>query len=211
MAHAQWVLDGVLILLLAATLFHAVRLERALGVLKRDRAVLEELVAGFNESTKQAETGIERLRLAADGAGRQIGRQIEQAQLLRDDLHFLADRSDRLAERLETAVRTARMAQDAQPFVGVAVQAALAAPAQAVHTRAAARQGLAQLAPESDPALSSSAAASLGKVSLNRSSGAAPPVTPADHAARQEDAAAGVARLRSQAERDLLRALRGGR
>ena len=90
MGSAQWVLELALLLLLAATLFHALRLERALGVLKRDRAVLEELVEGFNDSTRQAETGIERLRNAAEGAGRQISRQIESAQLLRDDLSFLA-------------------------------------------------------------------------------------------------------------------------
>ena len=40
----EWALDLILIVLLAATLFHAMRLERALGVLKRDRAALEELV-----------------------------------------------------------------------------------------------------------------------------------------------------------------------
>ena len=75
MAAMEWTLEIVLVVLLAATLFHAVRLERALGVLKRDRVALEELVAGFNASTRQAESGIERLRAAADGAGRQIARR----------------------------------------------------------------------------------------------------------------------------------------
>ena len=116
MGNAQWLLESALLILLAATLVHAIRLERALGVLKRDRAVLEELVEGFNESTRQAESGIERLRGAADGAGRQMARQIEVGQRLRDDLNFLADRSDRLAERLEQAVRSARMFGDGLAF-----------------------------------------------------------------------------------------------
>ena len=68
----EWILELALVALLAATLFHAVRLERALGVLKRDRVELQELVAGFNTSTRQAELGIERLHSAADGAGQQI-------------------------------------------------------------------------------------------------------------------------------------------
>ncbi|MBN9508243.1 MAG: hypothetical protein J0I21_03900, partial [Alphaproteobacteria bacterium] len=55
----QWAIELVLIALLAATLFHALRLERALGVLKRDRAALQELVAGFNASTRQAEQGVD--------------------------------------------------------------------------------------------------------------------------------------------------------
>ena len=104
----QWSLDAVLIVLLGATLYQALRLERALGVLKRDRAELEQLVAGFNASTKQAEQGIERLRHSADGAGRQIARQIDAAAALRDDLTFLAERGDRLADRLDMLIRAGR-------------------------------------------------------------------------------------------------------
>ena len=103
-----WILDAGLSLLLAATLFHAIRLERALGMLKRDRAELEALVAGFNASTRAAEQGIERLRDAAEGAGRQIARQVESAVRLRDDLAFLMERGDRVADRLDQAVRGAR-------------------------------------------------------------------------------------------------------
>jgi hypothetical protein len=104
----QWTLDLVLIVLLAATLFHALRLERALGVLKRDRAALETLVAGFNASTQQAEHGIERLRAAADGAGRQIAQQVQAASALKDDLEFLLERGGALADRLDGTVRAAR-------------------------------------------------------------------------------------------------------
>jgi hypothetical protein len=104
----EWLLEGFLIVLLTATLFHATRLERALGVLKRDRATLEALVAGFNSSTRQAEAGIERLRAATDGAGRQIARQIDQATALKDDLAFLMERGERLADRLDGLVRSAR-------------------------------------------------------------------------------------------------------
>ena len=108
MLDMQWILEIVLMALLTATLFHAVRLERALGVLKRDRAVLEELVIGFNDSTRQAEAGIDRLRAAADGAGRLIARQIETATALKDDLTLLSQRGESLADRLDQRVRSAR-------------------------------------------------------------------------------------------------------
>jgi hypothetical protein len=104
----QWVLELALVALLAATLFHAVRLERALGVLKRDRVQLQELIAGFNDSTRQAERGIERLRAATDGAGIQIARQTDAALSLKDDLALLIERGDRLADRLEQVVRAGR-------------------------------------------------------------------------------------------------------
>ena len=108
MAGTEWLLEIALAVLLVATLFHAIRLERALGVLKRDRAALEELVAGFNASTRQAEAGIERLRSAADGAGRQVAKQIDIATTLKDDLMFLIDRGERLADRMDKLVRAAR-------------------------------------------------------------------------------------------------------
>ncbi len=95
MPGMEWTIELILIVLLGATLFQAIKLERALGVLKRDRASLESLVAHFNTSTRQAETGVERLRSAADGAGRQIEIQITKSASLRDD-------------RLDTLVRAAR-------------------------------------------------------------------------------------------------------
>lgn len=104
----EWLLEMALVGLLAATLFHALRLERALGVLKRDRAALEELVAGFNASTRQAESGIDRLRNAAEGAGRQIARQIEAASGLKDDLAFLTERGEQIADRMDTLIRSSR-------------------------------------------------------------------------------------------------------
>src|ERR1700744_3872487 len=107
MAGMQWTLEIVLVVLLAATLFQAVKLERALGVLKRDRASLESLAAHFNASTRQAESGIQRLHAAADGAGRKIDDQLTKSFSLKDDLAFLTERGDRLAARLDTLIRTA--------------------------------------------------------------------------------------------------------
>ena len=98
MPAMQWLLDVILVVLLAATLFHAVRLERALGVLKRDRAELQELIANFNASSRQAEIGIERLRGVAEGAGQQIAHQVDAALALKDDLVLLIDENKQRAE-----------------------------------------------------------------------------------------------------------------
>ena len=98
MAGMEWILELALVGLLAATLFHAVRLERALGVLKHDRVQLQELIAGFNASTRQAEVGIERLRAAADGAGQQIAQQVDAA-LVAEGRPDAADRAWRPAGR----------------------------------------------------------------------------------------------------------------
>lgn len=104
----EWLLEVALLALLTVTLFHAVRLERALGVLRRDRGALEILVASFNESTALAEQGIKRLRSTSEGAGRQIARQIEGGSSLRQDLTFLIERGDATADRLDLLVRGTR-------------------------------------------------------------------------------------------------------
>ena len=113
MSTMQYWLEVLLTTLLIITLFHAFRLEKALGVLRRDRAALEQLITGFNDSTRQAEAGIERLQAVADGAGRQISRHVDQAKGLKSDLAFLTERGEKLADRLEGLVRQGRPLQEA--------------------------------------------------------------------------------------------------
>jgi HAMP domain-containing protein len=215
----QWLLDIALIVLLGVTLFHALRLERALGVLRRDRSALEELVAGFNASTRQAEQGIERLRGAADGVGKQIARQIDAAEGLKDDLVFLSERGERLADKLDKLVRAARqLAPDARASAAAelahgemipparAPEPMPAAPPRAENPRRAAvrvehaRGDLTRL--EAPP-----------QRAARRSSEPAPAGAREDTTHEVMDdpiggAATDAPRLRSQAERDLLRALR---
>lgn len=168
----EWLLETALLILLAATLFHAMRLERALGVLKRDRAALEDLVDNFNSSTRAAEQGIERLRAAAEGAGRQVQRQVETASGLKDDLLFLTERGERLADRLDLMVRAARP---------------VAPP----------------LSPSAEPP-----EPTLRAVDYPPAEDAADPLPPPSASTARASAGAG---LRSQAERDLLAALRMAR
>lgn len=129
-----WLLDVALMIMLAATMFHALRLERALGILRRDRAALEELIAGFNESTRQAETGIERLRTAADGAGRQIARHVDQARSLKSDLEFLTTRGERLADQLDGLVRQAKPADVSPSIPALRAGAPLSSPGKGEHS-----------------------------------------------------------------------------
>ncbi len=180
----EWVLEVVLVLMLAATLFHALRLERALGVLKRDRTQLEELVAEFNTSTHAAEASITRLHEAAEGAGRQIGRHVETAGRLKDDLVFLADRGDRLADRLDQLVRTGRMLEPAQ-HVSAGEQRAEPQRREATWHAPAAPE------PYRPGHAATGTSAVLERVGVMERGG--------------EDAAP---RVRSQAERDLMKALR---
>lgn len=108
MGGFDWLLEVVLIGLLGLTLVHAIRLERALGVLRRDRTALGEAVAGFDSSTRQAEAGLDKLHRSTQDVAQQVARKLEGAAVLKEDLAFLAQRGEQLADRLEQLIRTGR-------------------------------------------------------------------------------------------------------
>ena len=113
----QWVLDLPVCALLAVTLLRARRLERALAALQQDRGGLEALIGEFDSSTRQAQGGIERLRATAEAGARRLEQQTAAALALRDDMAFLVERGEQVAERLDHGVRAGRTQVQALPPV----------------------------------------------------------------------------------------------
>ena len=101
-------LDVIIIVLLAATIVYAVILNSRLAQLRDNRDDLARLVAAFNDATARAESGIPKLRRAAEEAGNALQERVEKAQTLRDDLAFMIERADSMAGKLENSVRLAR-------------------------------------------------------------------------------------------------------
>jgi septal ring factor EnvC (AmiA/AmiB activator) len=109
------VADGVLIVLLGAALISVYRLNRRLNEMRDGRAELEKLTTNLGKQTEMASDGLTALRSGAETVGRDLdgrserGRQV-MAELRKasDDLRLLIARSDKAAERLETAVALAR-------------------------------------------------------------------------------------------------------
>jgi chromosome segregation ATPase len=101
-------LDVIIILLLVPTIVYAVILNTRLKQLRDNRDDLARLVAAFNDATARAESGIPKLRRAAEEAGQSLQERVEKAQTLRDDLAFMTERADSMAGRLENSVRQAR-------------------------------------------------------------------------------------------------------
>lgn len=133
------ILECVLVVLLGITLLHAIRLERALGILRGERSALGDAVATLESGTRQAESGVEALRVAAENAGRQLARHVERAAALQDDLKFLHERGESIADRLEELVRTGR------PLASL--HAAPQSGAQSAAARSAAESTAAESAP----------------------------------------------------------------
>jgi hypothetical protein len=120
----EWVLQVVLLLMLGAAIPFALRLERALREIRRDRGALEGSAQGLGEAARMAEAAMVRLRASAELAGRQVAERTAAAEPLRDDLRYLVERAETLADRLEGLVRAGR------PLAAEAPRAAEAAPLQ---------------------------------------------------------------------------------
>jgi len=104
----EWAVQITVIGLLAATLPMAWRLDRMLRALRADRAALEQGAAGLGEASRMAEAALMRLRATTELAGRQVAERVAGAESIREDLRYLVERAETLADRLEVAVQQAR-------------------------------------------------------------------------------------------------------
>jgi hypothetical protein len=104
----EWGLQLAVLVLLGAAIPFAIRLERALREIRKDRAAMETSAQGLSEAAGAAESAILRLRATAELAGRQVQERVTTAEPLRDDLRFLIERAETLADRLESLVRAGR-------------------------------------------------------------------------------------------------------
>ncbi len=117
MGWFEWSAQLLLIALLVAALPFVIRLERALASVRRDRLALEASAAALGESTRVAEAAAIRLRAAAEGAGRQVAERLAVAEPMRDDLRYLVERAEGLADRLDGQIRIARPVAAPEPAV----------------------------------------------------------------------------------------------
>ncbi|WP_043831386.1 DUF6468 domain-containing protein [Muricoccus aerilatus] len=104
MGTIEWILQGALLVLLLAAIPFALRLERGLAAIRRDRAALNDGAEGVETAARGAQSVLAALRSSLEVQARQAA----AAEALRDDLRFLIERAEGLADRLEGAVRRAR-------------------------------------------------------------------------------------------------------
>ena len=223
----ETILDLVVIALLVPTIIYAIVLNRRLATLRKSRDELSKVVTNFNDATLRAEAGIPKLKKATTEANLALKDRVEKAQTLRDDLAFMIERAEELATRLEGAVRAARN----ETLPGYPAAATAPAPATVL------RGGLAQAAGASAPESTAASRMAPASVAAAAPSNAVPfgeaaaELRSALNAARAEARVAGtpgvaaaprpgrraaaedanVADDRSEAERELLKALQTAR
>ncbi|MDR3448812.1 MAG: DUF6468 domain-containing protein [Alphaproteobacteria bacterium] len=97
------ILDVILICAVGAGIVQAVRLIRQLRDLRASRADMDRFVRDFNGAVMRAEAGIKGLRAAARESGDDLEKLVEKALLIRDELNFIVESADGVAERLSVA------------------------------------------------------------------------------------------------------------
>jgi len=105
MSVVSWVTDVILVLLLSGTLAMAIRLDRALRVVRRDRAAFEALITNLGAAMGAVKQGIQTLRCEAEQAAEQIGRRADDADKIATDLSFLIEAADRAGGALEQRMK----------------------------------------------------------------------------------------------------------
>ncbi|MGE3968126.1 MAG: DUF6468 domain-containing protein [Dongiaceae bacterium] len=101
-------INGALAILLGATLFYAVKLNRRIGELRRSRSELDEAVRRFAGAAADADRTMARLAELTAGQGRALQEAVGKAGALVGDLDFLMERADATADRLEQAIAATR-------------------------------------------------------------------------------------------------------
>lgn len=123
MSWLEWLLQLLTVALLLAAMPFAVKLHRQLGALRKEGAVFEGGAAGLAEATRQAEAASLRLRASAETAGRHVGDKLAGAEALRDDIRYLVERAESLADRLEGLLKQGRTVEAPPPQAPVAPKA----------------------------------------------------------------------------------------
>ena len=94
------IIDLVMVGLLAATIAYAIILNKQIIKLRESRGEMAELIQGLNEAMTKADSGVRGLKKTAADTGEDLQRTVNKAQTLRDELQFMIETADGLANRL---------------------------------------------------------------------------------------------------------------
>ncbi|MCB9988742.1 MAG: hypothetical protein H6868_05320 [Rhodospirillales bacterium] len=100
-AVISMILDGMVLILLAATIFFAARLSLHLKVFRQSRKDLDKLLASLSDSITRAEKAIEGMHEAARESGRDMQGLMDDAKAQADELQLMTEAGNALAGRLE--------------------------------------------------------------------------------------------------------------
>ncbi len=113
----SWTLlaDGVVAILLIATLIYVRRFSKQVAAIRESRGEFVKLIADLTKSTDQAASHLHLFKATAELAGKDLQARVDRVQgmtaefgRIGDDLKLLTERAEDAANRLEAAVAKAR-------------------------------------------------------------------------------------------------------
>lgn len=108
MYSLELIINLVIIALLIPTIIYAYRLNSSLKALRENQNSLAQLVNALNEATFKAENSIPKLKTVTEHSSEGLKEAVDNAKELKDDLLFINERADSLAERLENVISNSR-------------------------------------------------------------------------------------------------------
>lgn len=104
-------LEGLVAVLLLATVIYCALLDRRLKALRSGQDGLRQIISDLNAATEQASASISGLKDASDAIGKEIGVQLQRGRALADELELMVEAGDRIADRLGEAASRPRGTQ----------------------------------------------------------------------------------------------------
>ena len=108
MANLELIINLVIIVLLVPTIIYTYNLNKSLNILRQNQKSLAQLVAALNEATFKAENSIPKLKSETEHSSEGLKEVVDSAKEIKNDLLFINERADSLADRLENVISTSR-------------------------------------------------------------------------------------------------------
>lgn len=103
-----WLFEAVFAVVLLVTIVYAIKLNSRMSELRERDSELQEMIGKFNEASRQAQDAALVLKSAGTDADQLIRESIGRAQALRDDLAFIVEHGERIADRIAQSPARAR-------------------------------------------------------------------------------------------------------
>lgn len=105
------ILDGVIAILLLTTISYCWKLNSRINLLRQGRQEMNQFLVDFNHSIQRAEWNIGELKQHTETADETLRAQLDKAKILNNDLSFLIDRAENIADVLEQYIKHTRNLQ----------------------------------------------------------------------------------------------------
>lgn len=108
MDSLELLVNLIIIGLLIPTIIYAYKLNKNLTLLRQNQKSLGKLVEALNDATFKAENSIPKLKSVTEHSSSDLKEVVDNAKELKDDLLFINQRADNLADRLENVISSSR-------------------------------------------------------------------------------------------------------